>query len=155
VTKIAATEEKVFKVAASPEEVYTFFSELETLREAMTGVESCEVLPEGLVHWVLKEQVGKGIRFQPNYVVTYDGNGTDHVRCRSVAGNMDNDWDAWIKPVAEGSEIRYRETVAADLPITALLACLIKPMVVKELRRDVNTFLDRVRERLSRRALVS
>jgi uncharacterized membrane protein len=155
VTKIAATEEKVFRVAAGPEEVYAFFSQLETLREAMTGVECCDVLPEGLVHWVLKEQVGKGIRFQPNYVVTYEGNGVDHVCCRSVSGNMDNDWDAWITPTADGSEIRYREMVAADLPITALLACLIKPLVVKELRQDVNTFLARVRERLSSRLAAS
>jgi len=154
-TKIAAIEEQVFEVAASPDEAYAFFSQLETLREATEGVECCEVLPGGRVHWVLEEKIGKGIRFQPDYIVAYDGNGTDHVCCRTVAGNMGNDWDVWIKPVPRGSEIRYRETVEADLPITALLACLIRPLVVRELRGDVNRFLDRARERLTRGLVAS
>jgi carbon monoxide dehydrogenase subunit G len=155
VTKIAATEEQVFQVAASPQEVYAFFSDVETLCATMTGVERYEVLPGGKVHWVLKEQAGQGIRFQPDYVVAYEGNGTDHVRCRSVEGNMKNDWDARIKPVRGGSEIHYREMVEADLPITRLLAMLIKPLVVKELRGEVSRFLDRVRERLAGLAVAS
>ena len=148
-SKIAATEEQRFQVAASPEKAYAFFSQLEQLRGAMAGVERCEVLPDGHVHWVLKEQAGQGIRFQPDFVVAYQGNATDHVCCRSVKGNMGNDWDVWIQPRSDGSDIRYRETVEADLPITALMALLIKPLVVKELRRDVGLFLDRVREHLA------
>ncbi len=154
-TKIAATEEQVFPVEASPAEIHAFFSQLDTLQKCMGGVERCEVLPDGRVHWVLEEKVGKGIRFQPDFVVAYDGNGSDHVCCRSVSGNMGNDWDVWIKPTASGSEVHYRETVEADLPITALLACLIRPLVVKELRRDVNGFLERVREHLARRRVAS
>jgi carbon monoxide dehydrogenase subunit G len=147
--QIAATEEQVFNVPASPERVYAFFTALDQLRAATPGVERCEQLPDGRVRWVLEEKVDKGIRFRADYVVTYDGNGTDHARCRSVAGNMANDWDAWIKPAPGGSEVRYRETVAPDLPITAGLALLIRPLVARELRKDVNRFLDRVRERLA------
>jgi carbon monoxide dehydrogenase subunit G len=149
VAKITATEEQVFNVGASPERVYAFFTDLNRMREITPGVECCERLPDGRVRWVLEEKVDKGIRFQADYVVAYDGNGTDHVRCRFVEGNMVNDWDAWIKPTAGGTEVCYRETVAPELPITPVLALLIKPLVARELRSGVSRFLDRVREVLA------
>src|SRR4051794_38921880 len=117
--KIAATEEQVFDVPASPERVYAFFTALDELRAATPGVERCEPLPDGRVRWVLEEKVDKGIRFKADFVVAYDGNGTDHARGRFVEGNMANDWDAWVPPAPGGSTVRYRETVAPDLPITA------------------------------------
>lgn len=147
--KITANEEQVFHVAASPDRVYAFFTDLDKIRDITPGVERCERLPDGRVRWVLEEKVDKGIRFQADFVVTYDGNGTDHVLCRFVDGNMVNDWDAWIKPIPGGTEIRYRETVAPELPITPVLALLIKPLVARELRNGVNRFLDRVREVLA------
>jgi carbon monoxide dehydrogenase subunit G len=149
VTRIAATEEQVFNVPASPDRVYAFFADLDKVREITPGVERCERLTDGRVRWVLEEKVDKGISFRADFVVAYDGNGTDHVHCRFVEGNMANDWDAWIKPVPGGSEIRYRETVAPELPITPVLALLIKPLVARELRNGVNRFLDRVREVLA------
>ena len=148
-TIIAATEEQVFNVAASPDRVYAFFSNVEKVREITPGVERCERLPDGRVRWVLEEKIDKGIRFQADFVVAYGGNGTDHVHCRFVEGNMVNQWDAWITPVPGGTEVRYRETVAPELPITPVLALLIKPLVARELRNGVNRFLDRVREVLA------
>jgi len=148
-TRIAATEEQVFLVTASPEQAYAFFADLDTLRQATPGVQRCEMLPGGRVRWVLEEKTEKGIRFQADYCVSYDGNGTDHVSCRFVEGNMVNEWDAWITPAPGGSEIRYRETVAPDLPITAGLALLIRPLIARELRQGVQHFLDRVRAHLN------
>jgi carbon monoxide dehydrogenase subunit G len=149
VAKITATEEQVFNVPVSPDRVYAFFADLEKVREITPGVERCERLPDGRVRWVLEEKIDKGIRFQADFVVVYDGNGTDHVRCRFVEGNMVNQWDVWMTPVAGGTEIRYSETVAPELPITPVLALLIKPLVARELRNGVNRFLDRVREVLA------
>src|SRR5262245_8468969 len=117
--RITATEEQVFNVPASPERVYAFFTGLDQLRSATPGVEQCEPLPGRRGRWLREEKVDKGIRLRAHYGVAYDDNGTDHARFRSVAGNMTNDWDAWVKPAPGGSEIRYRETVAPDLPITA------------------------------------
>jgi len=151
VTKIAATEEQVFQIPASPQEVYAFFTDLEALCETLTGVKRYELLPGSKVHWVLEEKAVQGIRFQPDYIVVFDGNGIDYVRCRSVEGNMRNDWDAWIEPTEGGSKIHYREMVEVDLPITTLLAMLIRPLVVRELRGEVSLFLDRIWERLASR----
>src|SRR6185437_4937013 len=57
VVRIAATEERVLNVPASPESVYAFFSRPETLCQAMASVERCERLPDDRVRWVLAEKV--------------------------------------------------------------------------------------------------
>lgn len=145
--RISASEEQVLRVQAGPERVYAFFSQPEELSRAMTSVERCERLPDGRVRWVLAEKVDKGIRFQADYVVTYDGDGAAHVGWQSVAGNMGNDGDVWIRGLpGGGSEIRYRERVEPDLPITPLMAGLIKPLVARELRGEIHQFLERVRD---------
>ena len=148
--KIAATEEQVLTVEACPEVAYAFFSRPEELSRAMDSVERCESLPGGNVRWVLGEKVDQGIRFRPDYIVAYDGDGAGHIRWRTVEGNMGNDGDVWITPLPDGrSEIHYRESVEPDLPITPLMARLIKPLVARELRREIVHFLDRVRDHLS------
>jgi uncharacterized membrane protein len=150
VVRIAATEERVLTVQASPATVYAFFSSPQELSRSMASVERCEQLPGNTVRWVLEEKVDKGIRFQADYVVAYEGDGAEHVLWRSVEGNMRNDGDVWIKPLAGGgTEIRYRESVEPELPITPLLATLIKPLVARELRGEINAFLERVHARFS------
>lgn len=150
--KISATEEHIFAVPADPEEVYAFFSEPQRLSRAMASVELCELLPDRKVRWVLEEKVDQGIRFRADYVVAFDGDGSGHVSWRSVEGNMRNDADVWIRPMpGGGSEIQYRESVEPDLPITPLMARLLKPLVARELRDEIRCFLDRVREQLSNR----
>ena len=91
-----------------------------------------------------------GIRFRGDYIVAYDGDGAEQVSWHSVEGNMRNDGDVWIKSLPGGrSEVRYRESVEPELPITPLMARLIKPLVARELRREVIQFLERVRDHLS------
>jgi uncharacterized membrane protein len=149
--RIAATEERVLAVEASPEQVYAFFSNPETLSGAMDAVECCQRLPENQVRWVLAEKVDKGIRFRGDYTVSFEGDGREHIRWRSLEGNMHNDGDVWIRPRAGGgTEIHYREHVAPDLPITPLLARLIAPLVARELRSEINAFLARVQDRFAR-----
>jgi uncharacterized membrane protein len=150
VVRIAATEERVLTVQASPATVYAFFSSPQELSRAMASVERCELLPGNTVRWVLEEKVDKGIRFQADYVVAYEGDGAKHVLWRSVEGNMRNDGDVWLAPTSGGgTEIRYRESVEPELPITPLLATLIKPLVARELRGEISAFLERVHARFS------
>jgi hypothetical protein len=148
VAKIAATEERVFAVPASPRESYAFFSDPERLFRASAGVERYQVLPGGRVRWVLEEKVEKGIRYRADFVAAYEGNGNDHIVCRTVEGNLRDDWEVWIRPAGGGSEIRYRETVEPDLPITPVLALLIRPLIVRQMREEMRRFLDRAREQL-------
>jgi len=149
-TKIAATEEQTFQVPASPEKVYAFFSQPEQVRQAMVGLEKCEFRSQNTVRWVLSEKVDQGIRFQADYVVTYEGDGAGNVRWHSIEGNMGGDGEVQIRPLVDGgTEVYYRETVEPDLPITSLMSRLLKPLVSRELRSDVNQFLERAREQLS------
>jgi uncharacterized membrane protein len=148
--KIAVTEERLLHVEAEPAEAYAFFSQPEKLRAAMVGLERCEIDPSGRVRWVLEEKSGQGVRFQANFVVDYAGDGAEHVSWRFVEGNMENEGDVFIAPSPSGgSEIRYRERVAPDLPITPLLAKLVTPLVAKELKGDLTRFLERVQAALA------
>src|SRR4051794_35520985 len=100
------TAEQTLTVPADPATAYAFFSRPERLSQAMGSVERCEMLPDRRVRWVLAEKVDQGIRYRADYVVAFEGDGTGHVRWRSVAGNMRNDGDVWIRPLAcGGSEI--------------------------------------------------
>jgi uncharacterized membrane protein len=148
--KISATEQRVLQVTTSPQKVYAFFSQPEQLCQAMDGVESFETLEGGKVHWVLEEKRDQGICFQPDYVMELNGDGTSHVTWRTVAGNMGDDGEVWIDPLPEGgSQIRYLQTVEPDLPITPLMARLLKPLVARELRKDVLRFLEQAERILS------
>lgn len=148
--KIAVTEERMLHVDATPAEAYAFFSQPERLREAFVGLERCDIMPAGRVRWVLEEKSGQGVRFQANFVVDYAGDGSQHVSWRFVEGNMENEGEVHIEASPNGgSEIRYREHVAPDLPITPLLARLIKPLVAKELKNDLTNFLARVQTALA------
>jgi uncharacterized membrane protein len=138
--------EWTFRVPAAIEHVYEFFVEPAQLCELLDGVESIVPVGEGRVRWVLKEKVAKGIRFKGDYTVLYQGNNVDHVHWHSLEGNMGNEGDVWLTATAEGdTEIRYREMVESDLPITPILAKLIKPMVERELRAELEAFLTRVK----------
>ena len=148
--KIEATEDRVLTVAAGPQEAYAFFSQPHQLRRAVDGVERCDVLEGGRVRWVLAERREQGICFQPDYTVIFDGDGDGYVTWRFVEGNMRDDGEVWIRPLpGGGSEIRYRQTVEPDLPITPVTALLLKPLVARELRKDVLRFLERAQQCLS------
>ena len=148
--KIATTEERVLCVTTSPQKAYAFFSQAEQLRQAIEGVERCELLADGRILWVLAEKRDQGIRFQPNYVMELEGDGVRYVSWRTVEGNLRDDGETWIDPLDEGGcRIRYRQTVEPDLPITPLMARLIKPLIARELRNDVSRFLERAQRLLS------
>jgi uncharacterized membrane protein len=150
-TRIAATEERVLNVPTSPEKAYAFFSQAQQLSQAMDGVQCCEVLEGGIVRWVLEEKRAQGIHFQADYVMVLSGDGVRHVTWRAVEGNMGDDGEVWVDALPDGgSRIRYIQTVEPDLPITPLMARLIKPLVARELRNDVLRFLERAQQLLSK-----
>lgn len=144
--RIAASGEWTFCVPASLPSVYDFFAEPAQLCALLDSVDSYAVLEAGRVRWILKEKVEKGIHFKGDYTVVYEGNGIDHVHWHGIEGNMGGEGDVWLSATPDGgTKIRYRETVAPDLPITALMARLMQPIVARELRTELETFLERVK----------
>ncbi len=147
--KIFATEERTLRVRAPVSEVRDFFLDPDRLREVSVDVESFERLDDRRARWVLTEKVEKGVRFQADYTVQYDGEHEGQVAWRTTGGNMGVEGVATLESVEpDGTQIHYRETVSPDLPITKLTALLFKPIVAGELRKDINQFLDRVSDRL-------
>lgn len=165
--KIAATEERTLIVSASVDEVYGFFTNPALLREETPEVERFELLGPGTARWVLAEKAEKGIRFQADYTVEYSGDGGDRVTWRTVgaigqgeqggqggqgpgSGNLDVTGEVRLRRLDDRrTEIRYRETLTPDLPITPILAALFRPIVAREVRADIGRFLDRVARRFS------
>jgi len=146
--RFAATGEWTFRVPAPIHQVYNFFAEPTEMRDLLDSVESLVLVGEGRFRWVLKEKVEKGIRFQGDYTVLYQGNSVDHVHWQSIEGNMGNEGDVWLLTTEDGNtEIRYREMVEPDLSITPIMAKLLKPMVERELRTELEAFLTRVKAR--------
>jgi uncharacterized membrane protein len=147
--KIAATEERRMTVGASLATVYGFFSNPDRMRDLTPDVELYERLSPTRARWVLTEKTEKGIRFGPRYTVEYIGNGSSRVDWRSLDGNMDVEGSVELSQAAGGgTEVLYRETVAPDLPITPILARIFKPIVARELQKDIGRFLVRVQARL-------
>ncbi|HZN92573.1 MAG TPA: hypothetical protein VFB81_07700 [Myxococcales bacterium] len=149
--KIAATEERTLRVRAPLKDVYQFFRDPGLLKEETADVERFERLEGDRAHWLLVEKVEKGLRYQASYTVEYHGNGSDHVTWRTTEGNLDSEGEVFLRQVdASSTEIKYRETVAPDLPITNLTAKIFKPIVAREVRKDIGKFLDRVEQRFGR-----
>lgn len=149
-TRISVTAERSLYFPADPEQVYAFFSRPKELRKAMDGVQSCELMADGRVRWVLAESMDQGIRFQPDYVVAFSGDGVGQVDWVATEGNMGNEGRVEITAGPSGSShVAYRETIEPDLPITPLMARLIRPLVARELRQGLDKFLGQAVELLS------
>lgn len=148
--RITVTEERTIDIPAAPAAVYAFFSNPKELSKAMEGVQRCELMSGEKVRWVLAESADQGIRFQPDYVVQFTGDGANQIRWSAVEGNMGNEGVVEITPGPNGSsQVYYQETIEPDLPITPLMARLIRPLVARELRAGLDTFLNQAVELLS------
>jgi hypothetical protein len=148
--KIATTQERTRVVSAPLEDLYRFFCDPALIREETSDVARFEPLGEGRGHFVLAEKKGMGGRFQADYTIEYTGNRGDCVTWRTLDGNLDTKGEILLRRIDDRqSEIRYRETLALDLPIWSLVARLIRPLVARELRSDIDRFLERVARRFS------
>ena len=148
--KVAVTEECVFQVNVEARRAYEFFSKPQLFRQAMDGVLRCEELEADQVHWLLEAQADQGIRFQPDYSVNYVCDGSQSVRWEPRGGNLRNEGQIRIVPRDTGGcEIHYCETVEPDLPISPLLMKLVKPLIIRELRRGLRRFVERAQHCLS------
>ncbi len=147
--KITATHKCKLTVRAPLSNVYSFFVNPVQLRELTPDVENFQLLSESQAKWRLTEKVEKGVRYAAEYTVNYQGNGSDEVKWHSIDGNMDIDGEVSLRSLGENlTEFQFRETVAPDLPISRLTAMIFKPIVARELRQDIGTFLDRAVEYL-------
>jgi carbon monoxide dehydrogenase subunit G len=145
---IEGTEEQTFVVDAPYQDVVDFFGDPATFKECLDQVESAEETEGGVWHWVLQEKAEKGIRFKADYTVKYEMTGEGRVQWHTLEGNMRSEGVTECSEVGEDrTEVRYKETIATDLPIPKLMAKVFRPIVAREIRKGVGSFLDCARAR--------
>jgi len=142
--KIEAHESRTLNLKASKQEVVAFFNDPHAINAKMADVEVFEVGADGRAHWTIKEIGARGVSYQARYSVVYV-TGEDWIRWDTDSGNMEIHGRADFRSLGERlTEVRYDERVAPDLPIPRLMAKLFKPIVAREVRKGIHTFLDRV-----------
>lgn len=146
--QIEATETQTFEVKAPLKEVYAAFSDPEIIKQNFVGLEKAEVGEAGVVRWILKEKADKGIRFKGDYTVKYEGNGEDRVTWQSLEGNVGTRAEVLLTDLGSRVKIRYSETISPDLPIPKLMAKVFKPIVAREVRKDLTAYVDNVKRYL-------
>jgi carbon monoxide dehydrogenase subunit G len=145
---IEGTEEQTFVVNASYQDVVDFFNDPATFRECLSQIESAEEVEEGVWHWVLEEKAEKGIKYQADYTVKYETTDDGQGKWHTLEGNMRSEGVVECSEVDEGrTEVHYKETIATDLPIPKLMAKVFRPIVAREIRKGVGSFLDCARAR--------
>ncbi len=147
--RIEATQTALFEVPASLEEAYSAFAEPEIVKSSIIGLDRYEILDNGDARWILKEKAEKGLRFRGDYTVRYGGNGADKVNWYTVAGNIDTRGEVVLTRLSSGVRIDYRETLAPDLPIPRLMAKVFKPIVAREVRKDIDAYIENVKRYLT------
>ncbi len=142
---IEATDSRTIRVRVPMADVYAFFLDPAMRQQVMPDLERFEVLDEHTVRWILVEKREKGIRFQADYTVVFEGNGSDEVRWRATEGNMGNTGTVLLRSLDGGfTEVRYTELMAPDLPIPRLLAKVFRPIVAREVRQGIGQMIDNV-----------
>jgi uncharacterized membrane protein len=140
--RVEASYSEVFVVQQPVSEVFQCLLELETLARLTPSVETFEVLGERIARYVLEARSDGGDTFQPDYTLVYADNGADAVSWHAVSGNMGIQGTIQLTPHSLGAtECRYFETIAPELPITKLTAAIFKPLVARELRKDIGRFV--------------
>lgn len=147
--KIEATIKTQFTVRVDPVAAFRMLADPKALSGLVVGLERWTEVKSDTIRWELEEKRDKGIVFKADYTIEYSNNGADALSWRSVAGNMDCEGEIRVGAMPGGtSVVDYWERVAPDIPVTPLLAKLIKPIVRKELVADVTEYVARLQRRL-------
>ena len=146
---IEGTEEQTFAVNSSYQDVVDFFSDPATFKECLSQIETAEEVESMVWRWVLEEKAEKGITYQADYTVAYEKVDDGHFKWTTREGNMRSEGFTKFKELGDGrTEVHYKETIATDLPIPRLMAKVFSPIVSREIRKGVGSFLDCARRRL-------
>lgn len=143
--KISASDGRTFTVAAPLEDVYAFLTSGPSRAAAMTELERHEAIDATTHRYVLESKTEKGITFQGDFTLRFDGNGKDRVTWKGIKGNVDVDGNAELRALPDGrTEIRFHETFAPDLPIGKLLARVFGAIVSREVKKGIAQTIDAI-----------
>lgn len=147
--RIPATSVVTFIIEAPIGSVYSFFSDPDKLNTVTSDVLFYRRIDGETGEWRLAEKNSHGIRFQACFTTRYRGNGRDTVEWTTLAGNLACSGQARLRAAGPlRTEVRYREVIAPDIPVTRTMAFLIRGVVERESREETQAFLNRVKASL-------
>lgn len=149
---LEGTEEREFVVDAPKEDVAAFFADPDEFGDCLEDMESIESVGDSTWAFTLEEIAAKGVSFQGYHETEYRRDG-DVVEWETVGDdNMRTEGKARLEAVDEGrTRVDFEETIGAKLPIPGLMASVFEPIVAREIRKGVGTFLDNAKDELEAR----
>lgn len=130
-------------IAKPVDTVKAHFGDLETIIANSADVETATVDGD-TIHYVLKMQDHGLVQFQGDYKVTYTPTADGLTWQPTGEGNTKQSGSVIFRAVGDGTELEFSETLSINLPIPAVMAPMIKPMVGKMLAGELKGFLDRM-----------
>lgn len=137
-------------IAAPQSEVLAFFSNIHNFRACTADVVDFEVVDEQTSKWRLETKKELGMCFTPKYTLRYEYELDNVVRWRSIDGNVRI--DAMLKLMSidnQNTHIMVREEVSFMLPISAIMAKIVKTVAAIETRKGMLDVLKIAGKRLA------
>lgn len=149
---LEGTEEREFVIGAPKEEVAAFFANPDEFGDCLEEMESIEAVDDSTWAFTLEELAAKGISFQGYHETEYRRDG-DVVEWESVGDdNMRTEGVVRVEAVDDDrTRVDFEETIGAKLPIPGLMASAFEPIVAREVRKGINSFLDNAKDELEAR----
>lgn len=146
---VEGTEKQSLVIDAPMAAVVSFFADPAQLRVCLTQVELAEEIEPNVWKWTLREKNEKGLKFQGIYTVRYTRQSDSKVVWETVdAQTMRAEGSVVCRALGNKTEIDYEETIATDLPIPKLAAKVFRPIVAREIRKDVGSYLELAKKHL-------
>lgn len=140
-TRIRATLEETFHVAAPPATVRDHFANLDAISRAIETGDRFEQLGDGQLLVVGKTQRHGSFVFEPRYVVRYAVEQDDVLWHTVGEGNVGSEGSAQFRPAPNGTRIHYRHAMHIDVPLDGLLARVLARVAAPILRRSIRQYV--------------
>jgi hypothetical protein len=133
---------ETFVVPRDLETTKAHFSNLGTIAAHTDSLERHAVEGE-IIHFVLKLQDHGVVKFTGNYRCRYTLTG-DTLRWTPEGGNTKQSGEAVFRTVAGGTEVVYREDLAVDLDVNALMAPMLGMVMGPMLAHEAKEYVRRM-----------
>ncbi len=136
------SHEETRELPLSAEAAAAYFADPEKIAAATKSAERIDV--EGAtIHYVLQEEDHGVVKFKPDYRSTYTLEGTT-VSWEPSGGNIEQKGRATFTPSGDGCTMHYTETMRLDLPISNMMAPMVRPLLGPVLKKEIQSYLDRM-----------
>lgn len=142
-------------ITAPPAVVFAFLSDMRNIHACTADSEYFEVLDNRTAKWRLRTKQEMGILFTPEYTLRYDHDPDNAITWRSIDGNVRIDAVLRLSAIDDHfTHIAVHEEVAFTLPVSAIMAKIVKTVAVVETRNGMLSVLKTAGKRLTGNAQI-